>query len=88
MDAEKRGIQDAHKVFVRSPRGKMKISVMLTEDIMPGVVCLLQGIWPSLDERGMDHAGATNILTSTAPTEPSMGSRTHSVLVEVELCKN
>jgi len=82
--AKKRGIGDAHQVIVRGPRGKMQISVMITEDIMPGVVCLLQGIWPSLDENGMDQAGAANILTSTVPTEPCMGSRTHSVLVEVE----
>jgi len=86
-DARKRGIQEAHKVIVSSPLGKMQISVMITEDIMPGVVCLLQGIWPSLDENGMDQAGATNILTSTEPTEPCKGSRTHSVLVEVELNK-
>jgi anaerobic dimethyl sulfoxide reductase subunit A len=84
-DAKKRGIRKTDKVLVRSPRGKMKISVLLTEDIMPGVVCLLQGIWPSLDGNGLDHTGATNILTSTEPTKPSMGSRTHSVLVEVEL---
>ena len=83
-DAKKRGIQDAQKVFVKSHWGKMQISVMITKDIMPGVVCLLQGIWPSLDGKGMDQAGAANILTSTEPTEPCMGSRTHSVLVEVE----
>ena len=51
---------------------------------MPGVVCLLQGIWPDLDGKGIDRAGATNILTSTVPTKPSMGSRTHSVPVEVK----
>jgi anaerobic dimethyl sulfoxide reductase subunit A len=83
-DAKKRGIQEAHKVVVSSPRGKMLISVLITEDIMPGVVCLLQGIWPSFDANGMDQAGAANILTSTEPTEPCKGSRTHSVLVEVE----
>ncbi|MDM8555010.1 molybdopterin-dependent oxidoreductase [Desulfococcaceae bacterium HSG7] len=83
-DAEKRGIQDADKVIVRSPRGKMRISVMVTKEIMPGAVCLLQGIWPNLDELGTDLAGAANMLTSTTPTEPCMGSRTHSVLVEVE----
>ena len=59
----------------------------ITKDIMPGVVCLLQGVWPNLDQRGIDQAGAANILTSTVPTEPCMGSQTHSVLVEVELCK-
>jgi anaerobic dimethyl sulfoxide reductase subunit A len=85
VDAKKRGIRENQEVVVRSPRGKMKISVLITEDIMPGVVCLLQGIWPSLDGNGIDQAGAANILTSTVPTEPSMGSRTHSVLVEVEL---
>ncbi len=51
---------------------------------MPGAVCLLQGIWPNLDEQGTELAGAANMLTSTVPTEPCMGSRTHSVLVEVE----
>ena len=74
-------------MIVRSPRGKTLILVFITEDIMPGVVCLLQGIWPILDGNGTDQAGATNILTSTVPTEPRMGSRTHSVLVEVELYK-
>ena len=54
-------------------------------DLYSEGVCLLQGIWPSLDGKGMDQAGAANILTSTEPTEPCMGSRTHSVLVEVEL---
>jgi len=84
-DAKKRGIREAEEVMVRSPRGKLKISVLITEDIMPGVVCLLEGIWPRLDGNGIDQAGAANILTSTVPTEPSKGSRTHSVLVEVEL---
>jgi anaerobic dimethyl sulfoxide reductase subunit A len=57
--------------------------VTITDDIMEGVVCLLQGNWPDLDENGIDHGGAVNILTSTEPTRPSMGSRTHSVAVEV-----
>ena len=86
-DAKKRGHRQADKVVVSSPRGEMLISVAITEDIMPGVVCLLQGIWPSIDGNGMDRAGSTNILTSTVPTEPSKGSRTHSVWVEVELKK-
>jgi len=58
--------------------------IKVTTDIMEGVVCLFEGIWPELDEKGIDHAGAANILTSTEPTEPCMGSRTHSILVEVE----
>lgn len=70
-------------VIVASDQGKIQIPVKVTDDIMEGVVSLLEGIWPDLDQNGIDHAGATNILTSTKPTEPCMGSRTHSVLVEV-----
>lgn len=83
VDARKRNLQDKQVVVVASARGKLHIPVKVTEDIMEGVVCLIEGIWPDLDENGIDHAGATNMLTSTEPTEPCMGSRTHSVLVEV-----
>ena len=71
-------------MLVRNTRGKMRISVKVTKNIMPGVVCLREGIWPELDADGCERAGSTNMLTSTVPTKPSEGSRTHSVLVEVE----
>ena len=61
----------------------MRIVARVTEDIMPGVVCLLEGVWPSFGPGPIDIAGSVNVLTSTAPTLPSYGSRTHSVLVEV-----
>jgi anaerobic dimethyl sulfoxide reductase subunit A len=82
-DAEDRGIEDGGLVQVSSPEGKTRIKAMVTEDIMPGVVCLLEGVWPIFDSEGVDTAGSANFLTSTVPTEPSKGSRTHSVLVEV-----
>jgi anaerobic dimethyl sulfoxide reductase subunit A len=82
-DARKRNLQDKQMVMVTSGRGKIQIPVKVTDDIMEGVVCLEQGIWPELDENGIDHAGAANMLTSTEPTQPCIGSRTHSVLVEV-----
>jgi len=82
-DARKRNLQDKQMVMVTSTRGKIQIPVKVTDDIMKGVVCLQQGIWPDLDENGIDRAGAANLLTSTEPTQPCMGSRTHSVLVEV-----
>lgn len=84
------------KVIYIDPPGNAKndydifceLSVLITKDIMPGVVYLLQGVWPCLDENGMDRVGTTNILTSTKPTESCKGSRTHSVRVEVELNKD
>ena len=82
-DAAQRGIADGQQVYVTSPQGRVRIAARVTEDIMPGVVCLLAGVWPSFESDGTDVAGSPNVLTSTVPTMPSQGSRTHSVLVQV-----
>jgi anaerobic dimethyl sulfoxide reductase subunit A len=82
-DAAERGIENEQEVCVTSPEGRMRIIACVTEDIMAGVVCLLEGVWPSFGPDGADTAGAANVLTSTVPTLPSHGSRTHSVLVQV-----
>lgn len=83
VDAAKRGIADGQEVIISSPEGKVRITAHVTGDIMPGVVCLLEGVWPEFAPDGTDVAGSANVLTSTTPTEPSHGSRTHSVLVQV-----
>jgi anaerobic dimethyl sulfoxide reductase subunit A len=82
-DATVRKIEEGGRVEVVSPEGKMRIPIRITEDIMPGVVCLTAGMWPKIGPDGVDTAGAANILTSTVPTAPSLSSRTHSVAVEV-----
>jgi len=82
-DAAKRGIEQEQEIHVTSPQGKVRIRAYVTEDIMQGVVCLLEGAWPSFTLEGTDTSGSANVLTSTDPTKPSHGSRTHSVLVEV-----
>ena len=51
---------------------------------MRGAVCLHEGAWPAFDEEGVEVNGSANVLTSTEPTLPSHGSRTHSVLVQAE----
>lgn len=84
QDAAARGIENGQVVTVRSPEGKMRIEALVTEDIMAGVVGLLEGVWPVFDADGTEIAGAANVLTSTQPTMPSQGTRTHSVLVEVD----
>jgi len=83
MDAARRQISDGQQVLVHNPQGRVRIAARVTEDIMPGVVCLLAGAWPALAPDGTDTAGSPNMLTPTEPTEPSQGSRTHSVLVQV-----
>ena len=88
QDAETRGLSDGETVAVFNDRGKMHIPVRVTEDIMPGVACLLQGVWPEFNDDNIEIAGSVNILTSTEPTLPSKESRTHSVLVEVSAIVN
>jgi anaerobic dimethyl sulfoxide reductase subunit A len=83
LDAGIRGIEGGQEVTVESERGRMRVRARVSEEIMPGVVCLLEGAWPDLDLEGVDKAGSANVLTSTEPTRPSLSSRTHSVLVEV-----
>ncbi len=83
LDARRRGIQDGETVRVQSARGEMEIAVALTEDIITGCVSLTQGAWTARDAHGVEKGGSANILTSTIPTMPSQGSRTHSIFVEV-----
>jgi len=83
-DATFRGIENNEIVSVSSPQGILRINTLVTEDIMPGVVCLLEGVWASFDSDGVETSGSVNVLTSTTPTLPSHGSRTHSVFVQVE----
>jgi anaerobic dimethyl sulfoxide reductase subunit A len=83
VDAGTRGIHDGQTVVVRSACGSMKIRARVTADITCGVVSACQGVWPVFDSDGTETAGSVNVLTPTDPTEPSKGSRTHSVLVQV-----
>lgn len=84
IDAKERGIKDYNMIRVSTPQGEVIVEAYVTEDIVSGVVCLYEGAWLDLRE-GVDYNGSANILTSTAPSLPSHGSRTHSVLVQVEL---
>jgi anaerobic dimethyl sulfoxide reductase subunit A len=82
-DAGERQIHHDQAVDISSPQGRTRAKARVTEEIMPGVVCLVQGAWPALQSDGTDAAGSANVLTSTVPTKPSQGSRTHSVCVDV-----
>jgi anaerobic selenocysteine-containing dehydrogenase len=82
-DAETHGIKEGDTVEVESPIGRVRVPAYVTEDIMRGVVCMLEGVWPVPGTDWVDTAGAVNMLTSTEPTMPSQASRTHSVNVRI-----
>jgi anaerobic selenocysteine-containing dehydrogenase len=75
LDARDRSLVNGQTVRVVSPRGELRLKLHFDERLMPGVVRIFNGSW-NLDS-------TVNNLTSTDPTAPSMGSRTHSVQVEV-----
>ena len=82
-DAEARDITEDMIVHIQSPQGVVRVPVSVTLDIMKGVVCLLEGAWAQFED-GVEVNGSVNAVTSTVPTLPSHGSRTHSVNVHVE----
>lgn len=82
-DGAARGLHDGDPVRISSLIGKLDTCVRLTTDILAGTVCLYQGAWTRTDPDSVEIGGAANMLTSTEPTLPSGGARTHSVFVEV-----
>jgi len=83
LDAAARGVAGGSRVTITSARGEVRCECRVTDDIMPGVVSLCEGIDPELDAQGRDTAGAANVLTSDEPTLPSRGACMHGTPVEV-----
>jgi anaerobic dimethyl sulfoxide reductase subunit A len=84
QDALQRGMEDGQTVEIFNERGRVRILARVTEEIMPGVVCLLEGVWAAVDEDGVDTAGSANLLSSTDGTQPSQSVTTHGVPVQVK----
>jgi anaerobic dimethyl sulfoxide reductase subunit A len=84
-DAAERSLHEGDRAAVYNQNGKAHIQVHITGDIMPGVVCLAEGIWVDLDEDGVDQAGSANMFTDTRGTAPGTGCIMHGVGVEVQV---
>ena len=83
-DGADRGLSSEDLVEVFNDRGKMVAPVLLTEEIIEGVVAIAQGAWHQADEEGRDIAGSMNVLTSQEPTPLAKGNPQHTNLVEVK----
>jgi anaerobic dimethyl sulfoxide reductase subunit A len=73
-DAASLGIGDGSRVRITSDTGSLETDVKLTDDIISGTACL--------------DCSYSNILTSTEPTLPSGGSRTHSTFIDIKPSKS
>ena len=79
-DAERRNIENEEIVIVVSQEGLIKVAAYVTDKICEGTISLNQGVWVRTKN---ENEANVNYLTSTKPAKPSMGSRTHSIIVNV-----
>jgi anaerobic selenocysteine-containing dehydrogenase len=84
LDGREWNIADGETVQVISQDGELRAVVKLTDAVKPGVVCLRQGTWIYRNSEGHETGASANLVTSTVPTMPSFGSRTHQVWVKIE----
>jgi len=82
-DAEARGIHEGDQVVLFNDRGAARLPVRCSEDLLPGVVCLPEGVWVQREASGLDLAGSANMFTGTEGTAPSSSCIMEGVPVEV-----
>ena len=70
-------------MYVYNDQDVSNMIANITDDLIPGVVCLLEGIWVDLDEQGLDRAGSAYIFTSTAGIQSGRAPIMHAIAVEV-----
>ncbi len=83
-DAAARGIADGDMALVYNGRGALRVPVLVTEEVAPGVTALAQGAWYDPDEQGVDNGANINALTGHEPTALAHGNPQHTILVQVK----
>ena len=87
QDAEARGIGDGDLVEVYNERGTVIVGAVLSDDIMPGVISIYEGGWPSIDSKGRCNSGLVNFVTQTQrSTGLSNATSANTALVSIRKC--
>ena len=88
-DAASRGIEDGDLVELYNDRGTVIAGAVISDDIMPGVVSIYEGAWPSLDSKGRCNSGLVNFLTSTQPSSGlAQATTANTVLCSMRKCED
>ncbi|PVH30358.1 molybdopterin-dependent oxidoreductase [Pararhodobacter oceanensis] len=89
QDAASRGIEDGDLVELYNDRGTVIAGAVVSDDIMPGVVSIYEGAWPSLDSKGRCNSGLVNFLTSTQRSSGlSEATTANTVLCRMRKCED
>lgn len=84
-DAKKLGVKNGDVVRVFNKRGEVLAGVIISDDIMQGVVRLCEGAWYNPDENGLCKCGNANVLTIDIPSSKlANGNIAHTGLVNIE----
>jgi len=85
-DAKERGIKDGDLVELYNDRGAI-IAGARFGNIMPGVVSIYEGCWPSLDSKGRCNSGLVNFVTSSRRSSAlSQATSANTCLVSMKKC--
>lgn len=82
-DAQALNLANDDAVLVANARGKLMAKVLASDDIMPGVVCLHEGVWVVQGQDGLDTAGSANMLSSTEGSGPAAAAVMHGIAVSL-----
>ncbi len=87
-DAKDRGIKNGDLLLVSNKRGKCMSVAYVSEQVMPGVICIKEGAWfaPAETQHGLvDVHGSSNSLTQDIPTSSlAQGNVSNTILCQVE----
>jgi trimethylamine-N-oxide reductase (cytochrome c) len=88
-DAAARGIADGDLVELYNDRGTVIAGAVVSDEIMPGVLSIYEGCWPSLDSKGRCNSGLVNFLTSTVKSSGlSQATTANTCLASIRKCED
>lgn len=88
-DAAARGIADGDLVEIYNDRGTVIAGAVVSDEIMPGVISIYEGCWPSLDSKGRCNSGLVNFLTSTQKSSGlSQATTANTCLASIRKCED